>query len=425
MPLAASPTPLPPESTPRRPLREAGPPQVGDYVAALGRHRRLLAGLAVGFAAAGATWSLVSQVQYESSVTLLVATPRIAQGPPPTAGLMGLVTLVESPAVVQPVIEELGLDRPPRRLTRTQLLNQVLTVRVIPEASFVRLVVRLDDPALAAQVANRLAERAIALARSVDESGVAQVERDLKLLLDESAAALAAAERAYDEYRSKAQLDLLRKDVETLLDQREELGKLLVEVEAERGKLAQAEADLGARSRVGTLTRSIDADPALLEAARASGQSGNGLLGLQLTDQYVDEVYAKLDEEIATSRAALAALEHQRDQLVKGRQVGGEQLARLNELYERESRLARLALEQSIARKTYEEIAVRYGSARLEAAGRTPQVLVADAAVPPERPVGRMLVRNAALGLLAGAMLGALIAIRGLTRRGDRDAVTV
>ena len=80
-------------------------------------------------------------------------------------------------------------------------------------------------------------------------------------------------------------------------------------------------------------------------------------------------------------------------------------------MYRSESRLDQLEAERRIARKTYEDVASRYQGARLTAFARTPQLVVVDPALVPDRPTRRYLARNALLGFVVGALLGGMAAI--------------
>ena len=71
--------------------------------------------------------------------------------------------------------------------------------------------------------------------------------------------------------------------------------------------------------------------------------------------------------------------------------------------------LGQLDIERRLAQKSYEDIASRHQGSRLAAIGRTPQLLVVDPALPPERPLGRYLARNALLGITVGLLLGCVI----------------
>jgi uncharacterized protein involved in exopolysaccharide biosynthesis len=384
-----------------------------DYLSGLWKWRVFTASAVAALALFGAAMSLTSPLRYEASVTLAVTPARVQQATA-TGTVQAVATfapLLSSHAAVEPVVREFKLADPPRHLTPGAFIGGSLTVRPLVDTNLIRVVVALDDPQLAARVTNRLVERATEVARGVNDKEVGAARADLDRALEEAATRLRDATAQYDAYRRSAQVELLRKDVETLLQQRGLLRNLLAEIAAERGRVAQAEAELATRERITTVTRSIDSDSALLAAAQERKAPDQNVLGLELRSELVNEVYQDIDGRLAESRARVAALERQRDQLLRESGVGARESARLNELYARESELARLELQRQLARRTFEEVSARHQSARLEAIGRTPQVVVVDAAVPPEAPADRLLARNVAFGILAGLLVGLVVAI--------------
>ena len=128
-----------------------------------------------------------------------------------------------------------------------------------------------------------------------------------------------------------------------------------------------------------------------------------------MTRETSNTVFQTLDEEAARSRAHLAFLEQQRLRLTQAAGLNGNQLARLTQLYQGQSVLEQLDIERRLARKSYEDIAAKYQGTRLAAIGRTPQLLVVDPALAPERPTGRYLVRNVVLGISVGLLLGCVV----------------
>ena len=93
------------------------------------------------------------------------------------------------------------------------------------------------------------------------------VEGELKTMLDQATDRMRAAETSYDDYRRTAQVELVKKEVDTLLLQRAELMKVSVDLEAERAKLARAEKELGAREPITNLRQTIVENPAAAEIA--------------------------------------------------------------------------------------------------------------------------------------------------------------
>jgi uncharacterized protein involved in exopolysaccharide biosynthesis len=275
------------------------------------------------------------------------------------------------------------------------------------------VVARTEDPDSAARIANRFAELGVAAATRAARIDVETIQGELKVMLEEATSRLRSAEQAYDDFRVSARLEMLQKEVETLVGQRSELMKVMVELDAERARLARLEGDLAKHEPVTSLRQTIVDDPALSEVARGNATAPRDLLGMTMTRETPNDVFGNLDEEAAKSRAEVAFLEQQRARLTQTAGLTGTELTRMTQLYERQSMLERLDVERRLARKSYEDIAARYQGTQLAAIGRTPQLLVVDPALPPVRPLSRYLARNVLLGLTAGALLACVVVMLG------------
>ncbi len=378
-----------------------------DQILLLWRHRLLLLGFAITLAAAGAGFSLVRTRQFEATATVSVSASRLGDNTPGRVPPETFVPLMTTPAVAARVIEEVQLQR----YSTTALLTNVVTVRAVPESSLIRVVARLTSADEAARVANSFAAHAVTAATRAGRIDVEAIQGDLKEMLDEATGRLRASEKAYDDYRVSARVEMLAREVETLVDQRSKLMDVVVELESERARLTRLEGELGKHDRVTSLRQSVVDDPALSEVARNSGATSRELLGVQMTRETSNTVFQNLDEEAARSRVQVAFLEQQRLRLTQTAGLNGSQLARLTQLYERQSVLEQLDIERKLAQKSYQDIAARYQGSRLAAIGRTPQLLVVDPALPPERPLGRYLARNVVLGIAVGLLLGCVIVL--------------
>ena len=218
----------------------------------LWRGRTTLALLAVLLGLAGAAVSLVARRQYEATATVSVSPSIVAEPTVPTLDALGFVTLVTNQNVAEQTVREFKLNEAPYNLSPQALLQEVVTVRAVPASNLVRVVVRLDEPELAARVANGFSDFAIDHAGKAKRSEVGAVEDDLKTMLDEATDWLKTAETAYNDYRRTAQIELVKKEVETLLAQRAELLELNVTLDAERARLAKAETELSSRAPITT-----------------------------------------------------------------------------------------------------------------------------------------------------------------------------
>ncbi len=178
--------------------------------------------------------------------------------------------------------------------------------------------------------------------------------------------------------------------------------------EGEGARLAKAEEELAKQEKFLTIKRSIDADPVLTEAARTVGNPGTSLVGLELREELVNQVYETLAQQVAASRTKLSALKRQHAELAGNLKVGASDVPGLSQLYKKESELAKLDLEYDLAKRVYSDLVVRLEQADL--AGRSTELQVVESALTPQRRVFPRPLLNLALGLLGGMMLSTLMA---------------
>jgi len=383
------------------------------YVLGLWRYRLLVVlGTLLCGAAALVSVALAPR-SYEATAKLMVSPPKTgAAGEVGSSVSMATFrSLIENQSLGGKIVEEFGLNKPPHGVTATELMTRIVAVEVVRDASVILVRVRLWDPDLAAKVANRLAESAEQLARALSQEETVAARDIIGAQLDASKKRFDEAEARLESFKKVAQLELLRKDVDALLGQRGTLLALLVDIQTEKARLSQAEAQLATRDRLETLKRSIDTDPAAMEAMRKAGSEPGSVLPLQLRNEFVNPVYESLDQVIATSRTRLAGLEKQRAELIDVRRLDRDQQAKLSLLYQQETTLSRLQTEHEIAREVYVDVSKRYEQARLQVAGRSAQLQLMDRALPPDRPISRHVVRSTVLASLTGLLLTAAAAL--------------
>ena len=365
-------------------------------------HRVMILIVALMFGAAGAVFSLARTRQFESSATVSVTGSRLADQTPGRIAPEAFVPLMTTPAVAARVVQELKLDG----VSVDELLKVIVTVRGVPDSSFIKVVARMDDPDSSAAIANSFAVHAVTAATRASQLDVDAIQDELKRMLDEATIRLRAAEKAYDDYRVTARVEMLQREVETLVSQRGQLMDVIVELQGQRARLVRLDGDLASRDRVTSLRQGVVDDPVLSEVARNTPAAPRDLLNLQMTRETSNAVFANLDEEAVRTRAHVAFLEQQQARLAAAAGVDGAQLTKLTQLYERQSVLEALDSERRLARKSYENVADKFQGSRLAAIGRTPHLLVVDPAIAPESALGRYLVRNTLLGLAVGILLG-------------------
>jgi uncharacterized protein involved in exopolysaccharide biosynthesis len=384
--------------------------EVDWYVrAVLRRWPLILAGVLLG-GVVGFWYAARRPLAYQGVTTLLVVPP--AQ---PSGTQMNPATfraIVENATLASQVIDELKLQN----VTAQGFVEQALAVEEVRGTNIVKVKVSLPDPKLAADASRRLAQKAIGLTQQITQQEGASIQEQLKNHLNDAQTRLRTAEKELLTYKQSAQVDLIKGDTDAQLRERGGLIELVVNIEAERARLAAAETEIKRQQPLLSSPRSPSAEDAL-RRTQSTPPGGVDAQHLDLTNPYVNPVYQTLDFQIATSRTRIAALEKQRDELVIGRKLGGKELVQLSELYRRQIEQARLQANFDLATRVYNDLAVKYEQSRTQPFGSIAQLQVVDAALPPEYPVSRKRLQygvfGSAVGLVGFVMVALLLAIWG------------
>ena len=139
----------------------------------------------------------------------------------------------------------------------------------------------------------------------------------------------------------------------------------------------------------------------------------------ELLDPYINLVHEMLQQQLSASRARLSGLERERVEVMRVIGANQARVAKLSERYAKQTELARLQTEAALAKKAYEDVSTRYEQARLQVAGRSPQLQVIDLAVTPEQPTGPRVLRNTALATALTLMIASAIALLFAAVSGD------
>lgn len=402
------------------PLREWEDDNLGPawYVIALQRWWVLIfVGALIGGAIA--FWNASRRpLQYQGVTTLLVVPPSQPGGAQVTPATFQAI--VENLTLASQVIDELKLQD---TLTPHRFLERALSVEEVRGTNIVKVKVTLPDPQLAAEASRRLAQTAIVLAQQITQLNGVSVQEQLKGYLSEAVQRLQQAERELLDYKQRAQVDLIKQDTAAQLRQRGDLLPLLIDIEAERARLAAAESELKRQQPVLQTARTPAAEDALRRIAaeaRDDQERDPGAINAQqldLSNPLVNPVYQTLDFQIATTRTRIAALERERHEVMNVKKLGGTELAQLSEQYRREIEQARLQARYDLSTKVHDDLALRYEQSRTHPVGNTSQLQVVDRALPPDDPVARKRLQNGMLGAGLGFIGTALIALLWESRR--------
>jgi uncharacterized protein involved in exopolysaccharide biosynthesis len=397
----------------------------GRYFRAFGRYWKLLVLVALVGGGCGFAVSRMRAILYEGVTTVLVLPPSKADVR--SASTANFRALLENLTLSSQVISELGLDKAPFSLTPQRFYERALQVQEVTGTNLVKVRIRLSDPARAAEASRLIAHKAVALNRQISLQEGSSLRDQLKVHLDDADDRLKATEQQLLAYQREAQVELLKKDTDSMLGERGVLLRLLINIESEKARLTAAEQEIGKQERVLSVGRSVRSEDALRRAAEAdeTNPTNAGIADAQtldLSNPFINPVHQTLEFQIATSRARLAALEQQRREMVEVKKLGGSELKELSDLYGRQIELARRQTNYDLAKRVYSDLAVRYEETRSETLGSSAQLQVVDDAIPPDRPLSRKGAQSTALGLVAGLLVAALaaLALDGRQARGER-----
>lgn len=424
------------------------------YVETCWRYRYVL--LALVLLTGAVTWlvNLRLAPTYEVVFRLMASEPRVGGEPAREESVVQYREFVESQTIAAGLLEEFGLNAPPHNLTPRSFLDDHVAVEIIRDSTIVRVAVRLKDRELLVRLAQRYAERVVEVAQRLNTEGLDYTTEQIRRQRDAALERLSEAEEALRAYQQKAQIELLRRDVDTMLERRPEALDLTVQIQGERARVQQAEAELTRHERVRDVRRSVDSIPDRKEREpeprprvstrqppqatgvngdRSGGPSGGEptspparrpaaepedlTIRSELLDPYVNPVYEALERDLSSARSRLASLEQQRKELVSRLQLEAPAAERLNRLYKAEAGLEGVTRARDVARDAYLNAANKYEDARLQSTLRSPRLYILDSALPPDRPVAPRRLRNTLTAMLLAFTFGAIGVIAYDSRR--------
>jgi capsular polysaccharide biosynthesis protein len=419
------------------------------YVAVCWRYRYVL--LVLALVVALTTYAINRNIAptYEVTFRMMASESKLGDEPARAVSVASFRELLQSQSLAATILDEFKLTSPPHDLTPRRFLASNVDIDAIPDTAIIRVAVRLRDPDVLVRLANRYADAVVELAQRLSQEEMVYTKDRIKLEADSAQKRLAQAVDALKTFQRRTQIELLRKDVDSLLVGRPDALALSVQIEGERARLRQVETELSNQEPVRDARRTVDgvsplrplpplpapaeppdiagkakpasaagatepapaadaAKPPTAPAARKPEPSEPQDLRLRsdVLNPYINPVYEALSRDVADARSRLAGLERQRRELVDRLKLDAPSAEKLNRLYEAEAELARLTREHDLSRASYLSAATKHEEARLQITMRSPRLQVLDGALAPDRPVAPRSLRNTIAATLITLTLG-------------------
>jgi len=306
-------------------------------------------------------------------------------------------------------IRQFGLDKGQSGLTPRQFLLDVLSITLPRDTNLITLSVVLPNAQTAADVANYVAQKAVALNRALNESGAAAAQAYIR---EQEAGAKEEVEHAQTllvDFKRTAQVENLRARASVLLGQKAFLSQKLsdcsIGMQGLKAELAQLRKALAAQERLLSVNRSIDSDPAVLAAAQEQGARDLRTLSrIQIQSQEINETYQRVQIDLINKEAALGALESQHQDIIQKLKENEVELALLTgRVVDAEARLERLDRDYQLAKEAYQLYARKANDASFLFISRAVELDVVDPAVVPGNAYRRRSFLSVVLASIASA----------------------
>lgn len=267
---------------------------LGRYLAILRRHwLALFVGVFVG-GAAGVVSASLRPVLYEGVTTILIGRSNSVIATATSRALL------ENRTLAAETLAEIGSSVSPEVFVTNQL-----TIEQIPSTNVMKVRVKFEDAAKAAQASRVLSQKAVELNRRVASEEGSAVRGELKVLLDQAAERLKTAESEYLRYEDQAQVELLKRDTERMIAERGDLLKLRIDIETERARLAAAEQEIRKQDPVYSLPRAVNAETALQRTAERSAEADAAARVLRRVEDQSSSLRSGADKPLPSGSPAV------------------------------------------------------------------------------------------------------------------------
>lgn len=376
---------------------------VFDAVAS--RWRLLLVAVLLGAAVAGGL-RLMLPATYSARARVVVNASKVGEQPNQSPRIPTYRAIAAGQSVLSAVLRDLELPMSLDDLARA------VVVREVPSTDLIEIEVDHRDPATAARLANAIATRAVAANRRLNQSEALEARDYIATQAAEARKRMQETQQSLVKYQQAAQTDVLESDVKALLKEREEMPARQIDLESARAELIAAQSQLNGTSQKVELTRSLDSEPALLEAVRPKVEDSRLLAQSTLKVEQLNPLHGRLARTAAEGRVKVSGLTQK---AAEARRLGlsADSMPLLQTLYRHRAEVARLTTEAKVASDAYVELSSRLDLATVQVAQNSAELQVADEALPPSRPSSMSAPRAAIAGALAGLVGGMLVTVLG------------
>lgn len=363
---------------------------------------------------------------YEATATLMVSdiTPKIQQmegnafqelmdslSRYPQMTLETYRAQVKNPLIIKDIIETLKLD--PEKYSITSL-KESITISSIKDTNLIEIKVKNQDPELASQIANLLAQKFVNFVSDSTKKQIGKSAQFIKTQLDKEKQNLDEAAEELKAFLAQPRgVNELQKEINSKLGQLTQFKTQLITLEVEEqetlASLEKAQTELEGQPRTLKTIKSISDDPYLSQLVqdKYDGKTSE-LSGLKMESEEINPVYINLIQSITNYQINLSRIAAQKKILTEKIKETQKELETLQaDLAEKQVEQDRLQHQLNLAQNTYNTFLQKYQETRITETARIGEanIMVVAPAMVPEKPVAPRKMLNVAIATVLGVMV--------------------
>lgn len=357
---------------------------------------------------------------YRAAVTLLIAESKI---PPPQGSDSATIRIspetfeemIKNQSVAAEAIQRFELTTFSPSLTPERFLQHTLGVERRTGANLLVLSIRLPDARLAAEVANFVAQKAVALNTALNQRDTLATKDYIQQQRTNAKDAMEQAQLALVAFKREANLDRLHAEQRIALDTKARLAQFhsdtTTKIQGLQANVTELRKALTNQEPLLTAKKSIVSDPVMLMAARErKTDSLKDLSTVELKSQEINRVYQQIQGNLIKKESTLASLNNQRQDAEQKQKDNDQLLVDLErKVADADARLEELTRNYQLEKTAYELFVTKFNEASFSVASRAADLKVVDPAIEPTQPHGLGPLTSAALAATAGLIVCVLL----------------
>jgi uncharacterized protein involved in exopolysaccharide biosynthesis len=299
--------------------------------------------------------------------------------------------IVKSKETLSDAVEEFGLGESPHEFT-WETLRRKVSAAAVRGSRLISVKITLQDPELARDLANYVAEKAVEKATELGTTGAEKSQEILQQKLDGARQRLKGARSSLETFRKQARLPILRGRINVLLDRKGQLERWIADargdIQEKQETLGQVEAALAQQERTIDLRRHLAHDPVYQQLlARLAEEEESDLLKLSLVTQVQNPTFIHLQKQVVDLRAAIEGLKAKMESLREELENNVTELnAAQEQLVTKELDLEKKKHEYQLKNSIYQGLSRKLDEVSLQIASRTQDLKLVDRALLPHGP---------------------------------------